>query len=223
MNKKNRQIKLKKSVAKAAIDYIEPGMVVGVGTGSTVNFFIDELVKIKSKIELTVSSSEETTKRLKDNGFNVVDLNYPDKVDVYVDGADEANKHLELIKGGGAALTREKICRVASRKFICIIDETKLVSQLGSFPLPVEVVPMARSYVSKELIKLGGRPIYREGIVTDNNNIIIDIHNFPIDYPRKIEQEINQITGVVCNGLFAVNKSDILIVANDNNIDVISE
>ncbi|WP_440992879.1 ribose-5-phosphate isomerase RpiA [Cysteiniphilum litorale] len=221
-NKKTDQNELKKIAATAAIEYIKPGMTVGVGTGSTVNFFIDELVKIKSKIELTVSSSEESTKRLKAHGFEVVDLNYPNKVDIYIDGADEANRHRELIKGGGAALTREKICRVASDKFICIIDKTKLVPQLGRFPLPIEVIPMARSYVAKELIKLGGQPIYREGVITDNGNIIIDIHNLMIDNPLKLEQQINQITGVVCNGLFAVNPADILLIANDKGqIDII--
>ncbi|MDA0912023.1 MAG: ribose-5-phosphate isomerase RpiA [Proteobacteria bacterium] len=221
-NKKTDQNELKKIAATAAIEYIKPGMTVGVGTGSTVNFFIDELVKIKSKIELTVSSSEESTKRLKAHGFEVVDLNYPNKVDIYIDGADEANKHRELIKGGGAALTREKICRVASDKFICIIDQTKLVPQLGRFPLPIEVIPMARSYVAKELVKLGGQPIYREGVITDNGNIIIDIHNLMIDNPLKLEQQINQITGVVCNGLFAVNPADVLLIANDKGqIDII--
>ncbi|WP_440615940.1 ribose-5-phosphate isomerase RpiA [Cysteiniphilum sp. 6C5] len=221
-NKKTDQNELKKIAATAAIEYIKPGMTVGVGTGSTVNFFIDELAKIKSKVELTVSSSEESTKRLKAHGFEVVDLNYPNKVDIYIDGADEANKHRELIKGGGAALTREKICRVASDKFICIIDQTKRVPQLGRFPLPVEVIPMARSYVAKELVKLGGQPIYREGVITDNGNIIIDIHNLMIDNPLKLEQQINQITGVVCNGLFAVNPADTLLIANDKGqIDII--
>ncbi|WP_192483500.1 MULTISPECIES: ribose-5-phosphate isomerase RpiA [Cysteiniphilum] len=221
-NKKTDQNELKKIAATAAIEYIKPGMTVGVGTGSTVNFFIDELAKIKSKIELTVSSSEESTKRLKAHGFEVVDLNYPNKVDIYIDGADEANKHRELIKGGGAALTREKICRVASDKFICIIDQSKLVPQLGRFPLPIEVIPMARSYVAKELVKLGGQPIYREGVITDNGNIIIDIHNLMIDNPLRLEQQINQITGVVCNGLFAVNPADILLIANDKGqIDII--
>ena len=221
-NKNTDQNELKKLAANAAIEYIKAGMTVGVGTGSTVNFFIDELAKIKSKIELTVSSSEESTKRLKAHGFEVVNLNYPNKVDIYIDGADEANKHRELIKGGGAALTREKICRVASEQFICIIDQTKLVPQLGRFPLPVEVIPMARSYVSKELIKFGGQPIYREGVITDNGNIIIDIHNLMIDNPLKLEQQINQITGVVCNGLFAVNPADILLIAKDNGqIDII--
>lgn len=221
-NKKTDQNELKKIAATAAIEYIKPGMTVGVGTGSTVNFFIDELAKIKSKIELTVSSSEESTKRLKAHGFEVVDLSYPNKVDIYIDGADEANKHRELIKGGGAALTREKICRVASDKFICIIDQSKLVPQLGRFPLPIEVIPMARSYVAKELVKLGGQPIYREGVITDNGNIIIDIHNLMIDNPLKLERQINQITGVVCNGLFAVNPADILLIANDKGqIDII--
>ncbi|WP_395947563.1 ribose-5-phosphate isomerase RpiA [Caedibacter taeniospiralis] len=222
-SKKTDHNELKKLAARAALEYIKPGMVVGVGTGSTVNFFIDELIKIKSKIELTVSSSEGSTKRLKAHGFEVVDLNYPSKVNIYIDGADEANKHRELIKGGGAALTREKICRVASEKFVCIIDQSKLVPQLGGFPLPVEVIPMARSYVAKELMRIGGQPVYREGVVTDNGNIIIDIHNLMIDNPLKLEQQLNQITGVVCNGLFAVNPADVLLIANDNGkIDTIS-
>ena len=213
---------LKQLAAKSAIEYVEPQMVVGVGTGSTVNFFIDELAKIKSQIKYTVSSSNESTKRLKIHGIEVVELNYPDKVDIYIDGADEANDHRELIKGGGAALTREKICRVASEKFICIIDETKLVQQLGAFPLPVEVIPMARSYVAKELVKIGGQPIYREGIVTDNGNIIIDIHNHMIDNPLKLEQHINQIIGVVCNGIFAVNPADVLIISQqDGKIQIL--
>ncbi|MBK2125851.1 ribose-5-phosphate isomerase RpiA, partial [Fangia hongkongensis] len=165
------QDEMKLKVAQSALEYITPGMNVGVGTGSTVNYFIDELVKIKSKINLTVSSSEESTRRLKAHGFEVVDLNYIDKLDIYIDGADEANKYRELIKGGGAALTREKICRVSSEKFICIIDQSKLVRQLGSFPLPVEVIPAARSYVARELVKLGGQPAYREGVTTDNGNI----------------------------------------------------
>lgn len=221
-NKKADQNKLKKLAANAAIKYIKQGMTVGIGTGSTINFFIDELAKIKSKVELTVSSSEESTKRLKAYGFEVVDLNYPNKVDIYIDSADEANKHCELIKGGGAALTREKICRVASEKFVCIIDQTKLVPQLGRFPLPVEVIPMARSYIAKELKKLGGKPIYREGVITDNGNIIIDIHNLMIDNPLKLEEQINQITGVVCNGLFAINPADILLISNNKGeVDIL--
>ncbi|WP_116964361.1 ribose-5-phosphate isomerase RpiA [Fastidiosibacter lacustris] len=216
-NKKVNQNELKQRAAQAAIEYIKPGMVVGIGTGSTVNFFIDELVKAKAKVEMIVSSSESTTSKLKAYGFEVVDLNYPSKVDIYIDGADEANKHRELIKGGGAALTREKICRVASNKFVCIIDQSKLVTQLGKFPLAVEVIPMARSYVAKELMKIGGQPVYREGVITDNGNIILDIHNFMIDNPLRIEQRINQITGVVCNGIFAVHPADVLLIANETN------
>ena len=219
---KTDQSALKQLAAKAAIEYIKPQMVVGVGTGSTVNYFIDELAHKKSHIKYTVSSSKESTQRLKDHGIEVVDLNYPNKVDIYVDGADEANHHRELIKGGGAALTGEKICRVVSEQFICIIDETKFVQQLGAFPLPIEVIPMARSYVAKELLKLGGQPVYREGVTTDNGNIIIDNHNHMIDNPLKLEQQINQITGVVCNGIFAENKADILLIANkDGQIQTI--
>ncbi|WP_018300446.1 ribose-5-phosphate isomerase RpiA [Fangia hongkongensis] len=217
------QDEMKLKVAQSALEYITPGMNVGVGTGSTVNYFIDELVKIKSKINLTVSSSEESTRRLKAHGFEVVDLNYIDKLDIYIDGADEANKYRELIKGGGAALTREKICRVSSEKFICIIDQSKLVRQLGSFPLPVEVIPAARSYVARELVKLGGQPAYREGVTTDNGNIILDVHNFKIDNPLQMENKINQIVGVVCNGIFAANPADVILMATqDGQIETIS-
>ncbi|WP_119344594.1 ribose-5-phosphate isomerase RpiA [Facilibium subflavum] len=216
------QQQLKQQVAQAALDYIKPGMVVGIGTGSTVNCFIDALAQIKHKVELTVSSSDESTKRLKEHGFEVVDLNYPNKVDIYIDGADEANKHRELIKGGGGALTREKICRVSSEKFVCIIDESKLVTRLGSFPLPVEIIPMARSYVAKALVALGGQPIYREGFTTDNGNIILDVHNLEIDNPLQLERELNQITGIVCNGLFAVHAADVMLIAkNDGDIEII--
>lgn len=212
-----KQNKLKKLVAKAAIEYIKPGMTIGIGTGSTINFFIDELVRIKSKIDLLVSSSQASVRRLKSHGFGVVDLNYPEKVDIYIDSADQANKYCELIKGGGGALTREKICRVSSDQFICIIDHSKLVSELGDCSsIPVEVIPMARSYVSKELIKqVGGQVTYREGFLTDNNNIIIDINNISIDSTVELEKRINQITGVVCNGLFAVNPADLLLIANN--------
>ena len=224
-NKKStdQQLSLKKQVAEAAIAYIKPGMTVGIGTGSTVNCFIDALATIKTKINATVSSSKASTKRLKAHGIEVLDLNYPDKIDLYIDGADEANSYRELIKGGGAALTGEKICRVSSEQFICMIDESKLVSQLGNFPLPVEVIPSARSYVAKELVKLGGQPVYREGVTTDNGNIILDIYNFNIDNPMATEKTINQIVGVVCNGIFAVSPADILLVAQkDGSVKTIA-
>ena len=221
--KKINQEQLKKLAAKAVIQYIKPQMVLGIGTGTTVNYFIDELSNIKSKIKYTISSSEETTRRLKKHNIQVVDLNYTNKVDIYIDSADEANIHRELIKGGGAALTREKICSIASKKFICIIDETKLVKQLGTFPLPVEVIPIARSYVAKQLLKFGGNPVYRENVVTDNGNLIIDIHNHMIENPFSLEKNINQITGVVCNGIFAVNPADILLIAKANGeVEVIN-
>ena len=217
-SKKNKinQEELKKRVAKAAIDYIQQDMIIGVGTGSTINYFIEELKNIRHKIDLIVSSSEETSNRLKALNFKVVDLNYTGIVDIYVDGADEANEHKELIKGGGAALTREKICRVSSRKFVCIIDESKYVKQLGNFPLPVEVIPMARSYVTKELIKLSGRPLYRENVITNNSNIILDVYDLDIRNAIELENRINQIVGVVCNGLFAVNAADELLIARDS-------
>ena len=207
------QQELKFRVAKAAIQYIDAGMSIGVGTGSTIDFFIDELVKVKSKINLIVSSSKKSTEKLENLGLKVVDLNYASKLDLYIDGADEVNKNHELVKGGGGALTQEKICRVYSNKFICIIDESKLVRQLGTFPIPVEVIPSARSYVSREIIKLGGSPAYREGVITDNGNIILDIHHLEISEPLKVEREINQIVGVVCNGIFATNPANIVLIA----------
>ncbi|MDA7742429.1 ribose-5-phosphate isomerase RpiA [Francisellaceae bacterium] len=212
------QDKLKNQVAEAAIKYIEPGMVVGVGTGSTVNFFIEALGQIKNKIEMAVSSSEESTKRLRKLGIEVVDLNYPSAVDIYVDGADEVTKHKQLIKGGGAALTREKIIAAAAKKFVCIIDESKLVDTLGAFPLPVEVIPMARGHAGRELVKLGGQPIYREGVKTDNGNIILDVHNLDILDPSKLETQINQITGVVTNGIFALRPADEVLISSDSGI-----
>jgi len=174
------QDEMKKAVAKAAIEYVEAGTIIGIGTGSTANFFIDELAKIKGKIEGTVASSVASAERLKGHGIPVLDLNSVDGLSVYIDGADESNKHLHLIKGGGGALTREKIVAAASRKFVCIADESKLVDVLGKFPLPVEVIPMARSYVAREIVKLGGQPVLREGFTTDNGNIILDVHNMQI-------------------------------------------
>lgn len=213
---KPNQDQMKKRVAEAALEYIKPGMIVGVGTGSTVNFFIEALATKKNDIKLTVSSSEESTKRLKALGFEVEQLNMVDRVDVYIDGADECNAHRELIKGGGAALTREKICAAVADQFICIIDETKLVRQLGKFPLPVEVIPMSRSHVAKEICKLGGQPEYREGTITDNGNVILDVYNFMIENPLKMETTLNQIVGVVTNGLFAHRGADIVLIAKED-------
>ncbi|APC97854.1 ribose-5-phosphate isomerase RpiA [Francisella frigiditurris] len=218
-SKKNNQDELKKLAAKEATKYLTQNITLGVGTGSTVNFFIEELANHKDKISTVVSSSEGSTKRLKALGFDVVDLNYAGEIDLYIDGADECNKHKELIKGGGAALTREKICVAASKKFVCIIDESKQVDFLGEFPLPVEVIPMARSYVAREIVKLGGQPVYREQTITDNGNIILDVYNLKINNPIELETKLNQITGVVTNGIFAIKPADTVIVAKkDGNI-----
>ncbi len=202
----------KQLAAQAAIDYVPSGSVVGVGTGSTVNFFIDELAKIKNRIEGAVSSSEASTKRLRDHGIEVFDLNSVNEIPVYVDGADESNENLQLIKGGGGALTREKIIAHMAKKFVCIADETKLVDVLGAFPLPVEVIPMARSMIARELVKRGGQPVYRDGFVTDNGNQILDVHNLRIMEPAKLETELNDIPGVVTVGIFALRPADVLIL-----------
>jgi ribose 5-phosphate isomerase A len=206
------QDEMKKAVAKAALDYIEPGTVVGVGTGSTANHFIDFLATMKGKIEGTVASSVASAERLKKHGIQVYDLNAVGELSVYVDGADESSHHLHLIKGGGGALTREKIVAAASKTFVCIADESKLVDVLGKFPLPVEVIPMARSYVGRELVKLGGRPELRDGFVTDNGNVILDVHNLQILNPVELEQQLNNIVGVVTNGLFARRPADVLLL-----------
>lgn len=211
--KTNNQNKLKKMAAIEAAKQITPNITLGVGTGSTTAFLIEELVNHKDKIKQIVSSSENSTKKLKALGFDVVDLNYAGEIDLYIDGADECNKYKELIKGGGGALTREKICVAAAKKFICIIDESKLVNILGSFPLAIEVIPMARSFVAREIVKLGGQPVYREQTITDNGNVILDIHNLSIDSPLKLEAELNNITGIVSNGLFALKPADMVIVA----------
>ena len=209
---------LKRAVAQAAFEHVESMLdddtIVGVGTGSTANFFIEELGKISHKLNGTVASSEESTRRLKEHNIPVFDLNAVGEISVYVDGADEANDHLQLIKGGGAALTREKIIAAASREFVCIADDSKLVSTLGKFPLPVEVIPMARSYVARQIVKLGGDPVYREHCVTDNSNHIIDVFNLEILNPRKLEYDLNQITGVVASGLFANRGADRLLLGS---------
>jgi len=215
------QDEMKQAVAKAAIEYVESGTIIGVGTGSTANFFIDELAKIKGKIDGTVASSVASADRLKGHGIPVLDLNSVDSISVYVDGADESNKYLHLIKGGGGALTREKIVAAVSKKFVCIADESKLVGVLGKFPLPVEVIPMARSYVAREIAKLGGQPVLREGFTTDNGNVILDVHNLEIMEPVKLEETLNHITGVVTNGLFARRPADILLLGTKQGVKVI--
>ena len=211
----------KQAAAQAAIKYIEPNSIVGVGTGSTVVHFINALESIKYDIVGAVSSSEDSTKRLEALGIEVYDLNSVNKLDIYVDGADEITEHKHMIKGGGAALTREKIIAAVAEKFICIIDDSKQVGVLGEFPLPIEVIPMARSYVAREIVKLGGDPVYRDGVVTDNGNVILDVHNLEILEPRKLEAQINQIVGVVTNGLFAQRGADIVLVATDNGVTTI--
>lgn len=205
------QDEMKKAAGWAALKYVEKGCIVGVGTGSTVNHFIDALGTIKDDIKGAVSSSVASTERLKELGIEVFECNDVIKLDVYVDGADEINPAREMIKGGGAALTREKIVAAISEKFVCIVDDTKAVDVLGQFPLPVEVIPMARSYVARELVKLGGDPAYREGVVTDNGNIILDVHNMQITNPKEMEDKINGIAGVVTVGLFAHRGADIVI------------
>ncbi len=205
-------------VAKAALEYIEDDIIVGVGTGSTVNFFIQELATIKHRINGAVSSSEVSEELLRQHNIPVIQLNSVIDIPVYVDGADEATHNKHLIKGGGGALTREKIVNAASKIFVCVIDDSKLVDTLGKFPLPVEVIPMAQSFVGRQLSKLGGQPELREGFTTDNGNIIIDVHNLEILNPVALEQEINQITGVVSNGLFANKPADILLIAEKSGV-----
>jgi ribose 5-phosphate isomerase A len=220
------QDELKQAVARAALDYIKPKIeedsVIGIGTGSTANYFIDYLAEIKGQINATVASSQASADRLQAHGIPVLDLNAVDEVTVYIDGADEVDSQLGLIKGGGAALTREKIVAAATKEFICIADDSKYVQQLGNFPLPVEVIPMARSYVARELVKLGGNPVYRQGVVTDNGNIILDVFDFMIPDPAATEQHINNITGVVTNGIFALRPADILLLADENGVRQLS-
>lgn len=208
----------KRKVAEAAIQYIEDGSIVGVGTGSTVNFFIEELAKIKARIEGAVSSSIASEELLKKHHIPVLSLNSVIEIPVYVDGADEATQHRHLIKGGGGALTREKIVAAASKQFVCIIDDSKLVPVLGGFPLPIEVIPMAQSYVARQIVKLGGQPILREGFTTDNGNIILDVHNLKIDNPIELEKSLNQIVGIVTNGLFAQRPADVLLIACEDGV-----
>jgi ribose 5-phosphate isomerase A len=205
---------LKKQAAEAALEYVKGG-IIGVGTGSTVNHFIDFLATIKGKIEGTVSSSDASTQRLKQHGIPVLDLNAAGELEIYIDGADESDHYLNLIKGGGGALTREKIIAGASKKFICIADESKLVDVLGKFPLPVEVIPMARSHVARQLVKMGGTPVWRENFITDNGNVILDVHNLEIMKPREMENAINAIAGVVTTGIFAMRGADVLILGTE--------
>ena len=217
------QNQLKQAVAQAAVEYcltkIQADSIVGIGTGSTANCFIDQIAKHKHLFAGTVASSEGSAERLRSHGIEVFDLNQVDEVSIYIDGADEANSKLELIKGGGAALTREKIVTAVAKEFVCIADESKWVDSLGTFPLPVEVIPMARSHVARELVKLGGDPVWREGVVTDNGNIILDVHHlYPIASACDLEEKINHITGVVTNGLFALKPADILFLATQKGI-----
>ncbi|MDC0422783.1 ribose-5-phosphate isomerase RpiA [Methylophilaceae bacterium] len=214
------QDQLKKQVADAAIEYVKSG-IIGVGTGSTANYFIDALAKIKHKIEGAVASSEATAERLQSHGIQVFDLNTINGMDIYVDGADEITEHMHMLKGGGGALTREKIVAANAKNFICICDETKFVPVLGKFPLPVEVLPMARGYVARQLIKLGGQPKLRD-FTTDNGNIILDVHGLKISDPIEIENEINQIVGVVTNGLFASRPANTLLLATHQGVKTIT-
>jgi ribose 5-phosphate isomerase A len=221
------QDELKQAVAAAAVDYavkkLEDDSILGIGTGSTANFFIDMIAAHKHRFAGAVASSEASAARLRAHGIPVFDLNAVNEVLIYVDGADEANPHLELIKGGGAALTREKIVAAVAREFVCIADDSKWVDHLGKFPLPVEVIPMARSHVGRELVKLGGDPVYREGVVTDNGNIIIDVHNLhPIGTARLLEEKLNNIVGVVTNGLFALRPADVLLLGTSSGVRTIT-
>ena len=216
----------KQRVAQAALDHLlesglERGAIIGVGTGSTVNFFVDALASCRDRIGAAVSSSNATTARLQAIGIKVLDLNEVDNLGVYVDGADEATRARHLIKGGGAALTREKIVAAAASRFICIVDDAKMVSCLGKFPLPVEVIPMARSLVARTLVAFGGRPVWREGVVTDNGNHILDVHDLVITDPPALEQQLNQIAGVVTVGLFAQDPADVLLIATATGVEVV--
>jgi ribose 5-phosphate isomerase A len=219
------QDEMKLAVAQAAVEYIRPRLsadsIVGVGTGSTANFFIDELAKIKHLFEAAVASSEATAERLKGHGIDVYDLNSVSELEVYVDGADEFDPYMNLIKGGGAALTREKIVAAVAKEFVCIVDASKQVDLLGDFPLPVEVIPMARSYVAREIVKLGGMPAYREGVVTDNGNEILDVYDLSIENPKALERALNGIVGVVTNGLFAERGADIILMGTQDGVETL--
>ncbi|MDH3688848.1 MAG: ribose-5-phosphate isomerase RpiA [Gammaproteobacteria bacterium] len=213
---------MKKTAAKAALDYIELGSVIGVGTGSTVNYFIDALSQVKGKIDGAVSSSNNTTERLKRYGIPVLDLNQTWDIPLYVDGADELTKNLHLTKGGGGALTREKIIAAASDKFVCIADQSKLVATLGGFPIPLEVIPMAQSLIGRRLVKFGGQPMLREGFTTDNGNLIIDVHNLSIINPVETERDLNQIPGIVTVGIFAQRPADVVVLGNAEGVETLT-
>ena len=208
----------KLQAARAAVEFIKPGMALGVGTGSTVNLFIDEIERFRGDLAAVVASSRATEARLRAHGFKVVELDQVGDLDLYVDGADEANKHFHLVKGGGGALTREKVLAAASRKFVCIIDGSKWVATLGKFPLPVEVIPMARSYVARQFVKLRGQPVWRENFVTDNGHQILDVHNLQITNPPELESRLNQIPGIVTVGLFANRPADVILMADDSGV-----
>ena len=208
----------KRAAAQAALAYVEDGTAIGVGTGSTVNYFIEGLAALKNRIEGAVSSSQATTELLENAGIPVLELNSTGDLELYVDGADEANKHMHLIKGGGGALTREKIVASASRRFVCIIDDSKFVGMLGKFPVPVEVIPMAQAYVGRQMIKAGGQPVWRQNFVTDNGNHILDVHNLQIINPVEMENRFNQLAGVVTVGLFANRPADIIVICDDTGI-----
>jgi ribose 5-phosphate isomerase A len=211
-------IEKKRNAARASLEFIEPGMVLGVGTGSTVNELIEMLPAVRDKIDKLVSSSKASTALLEKHGFEVVTLNEVGDVDLYIDGADEATKRLQLIKGGGGALTREKVLAGASRRFVCIIDETKLVGMLGAFPLPIEVLPMAQAFVARKLVKMRAQPIWREGFITDNGNHILDVHELNISNPLEMETRLNQIPGILTAGIFAHRSADVLLIADDDGV-----
>ena len=208
----------KRSAAEASLQFIEPGVILGVGTGSTVNFLVDMLPDIKDRIDRVVSSSAATTALLEERGFEVSTLNKAGDLDLYIDGADEATKRLHLIKGGGGALTREKVLAGAARRFVCIVDESKLVGMLGTFPLPIEVLPMAQSFVARKLVKMRAQPIWRENFVTDNGNHILDVHDLAISNPLEMEARLNQIPGVLTVGIFAQRSADILLIGGDDGV-----
>jgi ribose 5-phosphate isomerase A len=214
---------LKRAVAAAAVAHVPAGCVVGVGSGSTANFFIAELGRVRARVAGAVASSETTAKRLRDAGIEVLDLNGVDDIPVYVDGADEITRNLAMIKGGGGALTREKIVAAVARRFVCIADQSKLVDVLGRFPLPVEVIPLARSFVARELVKLGGAPEWRQGFVTDNGNVILDVHNLSITAPLELETTLNQLPGVVTNGLFARRGADMLLLGTPDGVQTLTK
>jgi len=215
------QAQKKRNAAKASLEYIQDGYILGIGTGSTVNALIELLPSVRNKIDAVVSSSVATTEKLEQLGFEVATLNAVGDLDLYIDGADEATKHMHLIKGGGGALTREKVLAGAARKFVCIIDDSKLVGMLGRFPLPIEVIPMAQSFVSRRLVRMRGQPIWRENFVTDNGNHILDVHNLQITNPLELESRINQIPGIVCVGIFANRPADVLLIAEDSGVRTI--